>query len=76
MENLSYMQKWYQNNKEKHHQWCTEKIKCDRCDSIINRSNWWNHLKTKRHLNHKKKGFKKIEKNTHNSEKKKKTDTM
>lgn len=59
-----YHVKWYQDNREKHINYCKEKIKCDLCDCKFNRSNLTNHKRSKKHINNMK--IKKLEKKINN----------
>ncbi len=49
-----YHKKYYRENKEKHKQYCRQKVTCAECGGEHTRSNTTNHRKTKKHLEAKK----------------------
>lgn len=44
-----YYKDWYEKNKDKHLEYCREKIKCD-CGLMVRRSNMTSHKKTQKHI--------------------------
>lgn len=44
-----YLREWYKNNKDKHLEYCREKIACE-CGKSIARNSMSNHRKSKKHM--------------------------
>lgn len=49
MTELTYHQKWYLENKDKHREYCLTKVKCPDCGAMVCRSAFTKHRQTKKH---------------------------
>ncbi len=45
-----YHKIYYQKNKEKHKEYCRQKVVCEQCGATYQKSNTTNHRKTKKHI--------------------------